>query len=200
MNDTQLVQNFLDGDHEAFNKLVGRWQGPIHRFAFRYFGCADDASEITQQTFIRAYHKLDTLDEPSRFSSWIYRIANNLCLDELKRAGRRKSRSLEVLKKATGTSRAGSVKQDDGTTGNGERDLLRNEAVVLLHKALLQLPVEQRVVVIMKEYEGLKFREIAEILDEPENTIKSRMYYGLSSLRATFKKWNINREVFDYDA
>ncbi|HBX66585.1 MAG TPA: RNA polymerase sigma factor, partial [Balneolaceae bacterium] len=60
-------------------------------------------------------------------------------------------------------------------------------------------PVDQRVVVIMKEYEGLTFREIAGILDEPENTVKSRLYYGLSALKKTFDSWNINKEVFDYE-
>jgi len=80
-----------------------------------------------------------------------------------------------------------------------DSQLIRSEAVVLLHKALLQLPTEQRIVVIMKEYEGLTFREIAEILEESENTIKSRLYYGLRGLKKTFDSWNINKEVFSYD-
>ena len=78
-------------------------------------------------------------------------------------------------------------------------NVLRNEGLVLLHKALLQLPNDQRVVVIMKEYEGLTFPEIAEILDEPINTVKSRMYYGLRALKKTFDSWNINKEVFNYE-
>lgn len=189
MEDTQLVQKFRGGDHEAFNKLVIRWQQRIHHFAYRYFANADDAAEITQKTFIKAYQKLHTLDDVNKFSSWLYRIANNLCLDELKRAGRKRSTSLEALKSAPQSELSASA--DD--------KLLRNEALVLLHKALLQLPVEQRMVVIMKEYEGLLFREIADILDEPENTVKSRLYYGLRSLKETFNSWNINKEVFDYE-
>ena len=189
MEDAQLVQDFLGGNHQAFNVLIKRWQDKIHHFAYRYFASSDDAAEITQKTFIKAYQKLNTLDDAAKFGSWLYRIANNLCLDELKRAGRKRATSLEALKTAPQTEVASSA----------DEKLVRNEALVLLHKALLQLPTDQRMVVIMKEYEGLTFREIAEILDESENTVKSRMYYGLRTLKKTFDSWNINQEVFNYD-
>lgn len=189
MEDAKLVQDFLGGNHQAFNKLIGKWQDRIHHFAYRYFANNDDAAEITQKTFIKAYQKLNTLDDAGKFGSWLYRIANNLCLDELKRVGRKRSTSLEALKTAPQTE----------TESAADSALLRNEALVLLHKALLQLPNEQRMVVIMKEYEGLTFREIAEILDESENTVKSRLYYGLRALKKTFDSWNINKEVFSYD-
>ena len=189
MEDAQLVQDFLGGNHQAFNKLISRWQDRIHNFAYRYFANYDDAAEITQKTFIKAYQKLGTLDDAQKFGSWLYRIANNLCLDELKRVGRKRSTSLEVLKTAPQTE----------TESPADSKLMRNEAMVLLHKALLRLPNEQRMVVIMKEYEGLTFREIAEILNESENTIKSRLYYGLRALKKTFDSWNINKEVFNYD-
>lgn len=189
MEDAKLVQDFLGGNHQAFNKLIGRWQDRIHHFAYRYFANNDDAAEITQKTFIKAYQKLNTLEDAGKFGSWLYRIANNLCLDELKRVGRKRSTSLEALKTAPQSE----------TERAADSALMRNEAIVLLHKALLLLPNEQRMVVIMKEYEGLTFREIAEILDESENTIKSRLYYGLRALRKTFDSWNINKEVFSYD-
>lgn len=189
MEDARLVEDFLGGNHQAFNVLVSRWQGKIHHFAYRYFACSDDAAEITQKTFIKAYQKLDTLDDAQKFSSWLYRIANNLCLDELKRVGRKRATSYEALK----------VAPQSETTTSADSEVLRNEGLVLLHKALLQLPNEQRVIVIMKEYEGLTFPEIAEVLDEPINTVKSRMYYGLKALKKTFDAWNINKEVITYD-
>jgi RNA polymerase sigma-70 factor (ECF subfamily) len=189
MDDAQLVQDFLGGNHQAFNKLIARWQDRIHNFAYRYFASNDDAAEITQKTFIKAYQKMNTLEDAQKFGSWLYRIANNLCLDELKRVGRKRSTSLEALKSAPQTE----------TESPADARLIRNEAMVLLHKALLQLPGEQRMVVIMKEYEGLTFREIAEILNESENTIKSRLYYGLRALKKTFDAWNINKEVFNYE-
>jgi len=96
MDDQSLVRRVQEGDQAAFTELVGRWQNKIHRFAYGFLADADDAGEITQKTFIKAYQKMDTLDDRGKFSSWIYRVANNLCLDELKRAGRRKSTPLEL--------------------------------------------------------------------------------------------------------
>lgn len=190
MTDAQLIENFRNGDLEAFNRLVDRWQQRIHRFAYRFFASHDEASEITQKTFIKAYKKIDTLDDPGKFSAWIYRIANNLCLDETRRAGRRRSAPMEAL------SRHPIAETIDA---NPDRQIQRDELESILQLALKQLPVEQRIVVIMKEYEGLKFREIAEILDEPESTIKSRLYYGLKKLRTLFEQWNIELEALRYE-
>lgn len=190
MNDAKLVKAFRQGDINAFNELVERWQERIHRFAYRYFSSHDDAMEITQKTFIKAYRKLDTLEDVDKFSSWLYRIANNLCLDELKRAGRRKSSPMEAL---------GKHPVAKGIADNPDRPIQQQELGSILQHALNQLPAEQRIVVVMKEYEGLKFREIADILEEPENTVKSRMYYGLTSLRNIFEQWNIEMEALHYE-
>jgi RNA polymerase sigma-70 factor (ECF subfamily) len=190
MTDAKLVENFRNGDIEAFNRLVNRWQQRIHRFAYRYFSSHDEATEITQKTFIRAYKKLNTLEDTEKFSAWIYRIANNLCLDETKRAGRRRSASMEALPNHPVA---------ESLAANPDRHVQQSELGSILQIALNQLPAEQRIVVIMKEYEGLKFREIADILDEPENTVKSRMYYGLKKLRQLFEQWNIKLEALRYE-
>ncbi|MDZ7716609.1 MAG: RNA polymerase sigma factor [Balneolaceae bacterium] len=190
MNDAQLVEEFRDGNMDAFNTIVDKWQQRIHRFAYRYFSSHDDAMEITQRTFIKAYKKLHTLDDTQKFSSWIYRIANNLCLDELKRAGRTRSATMEAV---SNHPVAKSIAE------NPDRSIQQEELGSILRLALHQLPPEQRIVIIMKEYEGLKFREIAEILEEPENTVKSRMYYGLSSLRKIFEQWNLEMEALYHE-
>lgn len=186
MDDAQLVKEFRNGNIEAFNSLVEEWQQRIHRLAYRYFSSHDEAMEITQKTFIKAYKKLHTLEEAEKFSSWIYRIANNLCLDEMNRAGRRRSKPMEALEQPP---------EATGMLDCPDRSIQQSELGSILQQALDRLPPEQRIVVIMKEYEGLKFREIAEILEEPENTVKSRMYYGLTSLRKIFEKWNIEMEA-----
>lgn len=189
MDDSTLVKMVQKGDTGAFSLLVERWHSRIHRFAYRFFADNDDASEITQKTFINVYQKVDHLREPANFSPWIYRVANNLCLDELKRAGRRKSSPLEAW-----------VEQAAETTNDTPAgELEAKDLGEWIQKALLMLPDEQRTVIILKEFEGLKFREIAEILEEPENTIKSRMYYGLKALRRILKQWNIQNEYLNDD-
>ena len=82
---------------------------------------------------------------------------------------------------------------------NPDQQVQQNDLESILQLALKQIPAEQRIVVIMKEYEGLKFREIADILDEPENTVKSRLYYGLKKLRTLFEQWNIELEALRYE-
>lgn len=189
MDDSTLVKKVQQGDMTAFNLLIERWHSKIHRFAYRFFADDDEANEITQKTFIKVYQKVNHLNEPGNFSPWIYRVANNLCLDELKRAGRRKSSPLEAW-----------VEQASESDHNSPAEVLETKELgEWIQKALLTLPDEQRVVVILKEYEGLKFREIADILEEPVNTVKSRMYYGLKALRRVLKQWNIQNEYLNHD-
>jgi len=189
MQDVQLVRDFRNGDTVAFNKLVSRWQHKIHRFVYRYFADNDEAREITQKTFIKVYHRIDTLDDEHKFSSWIYRIATNLCLDELKRAGRRRSVKLDEW-----------IETKEFTELHTPHSKLeRKEMQHILQKALQAIPKEQRTVIILKEFEKLTFREISEVLEEPENTVKSRMYYGLKALRKIFNAWNINSEMMNYE-
>lgn len=189
MDDAQLIEHYRNGNKDAFNDLVYRWQERIHRFAYRYFADNDEASDITQKTFIKAYYRLDTLKDTGKFSSWIYRIANNICIDETRRNGSKNRDSPEN-------------RIENGqlvTDKTPETRLEKNDMEIWMQKALLAIPDDQRTVVILKEYEGLKFREIAEILQESENTVKSRMYYGLKSLRKVFRKWNIEKEALYYE-
>lgn len=178
--DITVLEEIRRGNSSAFNTLVEQWQDSIHSFSYRFFYDTDDAKEITQKTFIRVYQNLDQLDDPGKFSSWIYRIAKNLCLDELKRAGRQKSSSLELDKTERLHTDSPLAKMETKELGEW------------IQKALLAIPYEQRVVIIMKEYEELTFKEIAEILDEPESTVKSRLYYGFKKLREILNSWNIN--------
>lgn len=182
-----LVKRFQNGDTTAFNLLVERWQDKIHRFVYRYLPDIDEANEITQKTFIKAYQRIDTLEEARKFSPWIYKVANNLCLDELKRAGRKRAVPLELNR----------FEQKSNKTP--VTDFENKELADLLNRALMQLPDEQRSVVILKQYEDLTFREIAEILEEPENTIKSRMYYGLKAMRNTLTNWNIETDYLNHE-
>lgn len=183
MSDQSLIAQVLEGQAHAFNMLVYRWQRKIYNFAYRYTMDRDAAGDIAQQTFIRAFKNLPQLKDPAAFAPWLYQITVNLCKDHLKK---KKNRflSLEALQEKH---------QESGMPlpqelHSAERDspdhaLQRCETVDRVQRALTQIPAEQREVVILKQFQGLKFSEIAEILDLPVNTVKSRMYYGLSAIR-----------------
>lgn len=192
MTDAQLIEKFLSGDISAFNTLVWRWEKPIYNFAYRFLGDAETSKDVTQKVFIRLYKNLSKLKDRSKFSSWIYQIAANLCRDELKSLKRKRTLSIETI-----SDTHNNLPEDVNYQPDEEVNQLQLRA--LIKEALQSIPEEQRIVIIMKEYQGLKFIEIAEALGEPLNTVKSRMYYGLNALRKVFKSWNINQEALQYE-
>ena len=200
MTDLQLINRIVEGDGSLFNTLVWQWEKQIYNFAYRYLGDKELARDITQKTFIRVYKNLKKLRDPTKFSSWIYQIASNLCKDELKRLSRRDFVSIDKIhenNEENGNRIPDQLKESD----QYQLDVEMNQKQIgnIVQEALKQLPEEQRIVIIMKEYQGLKFKEIAEALNQPINTIKSRMYYGLNGLRKIFEQWQINEEVLNYE-
>lgn len=193
-DDRPLVESAIRGELSAFNQLMRSWHKRIFNFAYRYLSDYDEASEVTQQTFIKAYGAIGTLKDPGRFRAWLYIIASNGCRAHSRRAGRHATESMH----AGGPGEVAAWERL-AASENPEKQLLSRDWEKLLKRALAQIPEEQRLVIIMKEYEGLTFHEIAEVLSESENTVKSRMYYGLKALRKVLTKWNITKEAIQYE-
>lgn len=199
MTDDQLIEKFLSGDIQAFNTLVWKWEKNLYNFVLRYIGNREDAKDICQKTFIRVYRKVNKLRDTTKFSTWLYQIAVNICRDELKRRGRRDYVSLdEIVDRGNGLLATAMDSQSDPVEHpemlTDQRDLRE-----LINRVLQSIPEEQRIVIIMKEYQGLKFTEIAEVLETSVNTTKSRMYYGLTAMRKILKKWKISEEILGYE-
>ena len=199
MEDSRLIMEFIDGDVQAFNVLVNRWQNRIFNFVFKVLGKREDAKDITQKTFIKVYKNLRKLKDSKKFSAWIHQIAMNLCRDEMRK--NKRSPTISIHEKIRTSSGEEMELQDFLSDGSNELldDLHQGEVVEIIRRGLNMIPQEQRVVIILKEYQGLKFREISEILQEPLNTIKSRMYYGLNALRKALAELEIDKEVFQYE-
>lgn len=189
-----LIIKAIQGDDRAQGKLVSLWYKRIYNFSFKYFADHDLAMEIGQKTFISMYKNIARLQSPDKFKSWLYRIVTNYCHEE---ARRRKRNGTDT--QTDSENDEVKTKEVQGYYYNPEKQFKRNELSELLLEALNTLSVEQKEVVIMKEYEGLKFKEIAEILELSENTVKSRLYYGLTSLRKTLVSRNITKETVDYE-
>ena len=199
MEDSELILKYLDGDVQAFNVLVNRWQVKLYNFAFKLLGRREDAKDVTQKAFIRAYKGLRKLKDPAKFSPWIYQITMNLCRDEMRIQRRLPSLSLhDTIRTSNGEEvELQEFLSDDSESADDA--LYQGEVAEIIRKGLKMIPEEQRIVIIMKEYQGLKFREISEILQEPLNTVKSRMYYGLNALRKALSSLEIDKEVFQYE-
>ena len=180
-----LVAKSQKGDNHAFGKLVGLWFKRIYNVAWRYFGDHDLAMEVTQRTFIAVYNNLHGLKEVKLFKNWLYKVALNQCHEEERRRKKKTWFSLFHSNEA---------RQMEEINFQPEREFQQKETEEIMGNILKTLPEEQKVVIIMKEYEGMKFREIAEALGISENTAKSRLYYGLKSLRKTIENSGLNLE------
>jgi len=175
LSDTQIIERTLGGEPEAFNFLVRRWERQIYGLTLRMLGRDEDAKDATQETFLSAYRNLPKFRGEAKFSSWIYRIALNICNTRL-RSRSKVTFSLEEEREATGFEL---TDESVDLAGN----LQQKQVATQVRRALGGLPPEMRQVIVMKEYEGLKFSEIAEILGIPISTVKTRMYTGLAELR-----------------
>jgi RNA polymerase sigma-70 factor (ECF subfamily) len=176
LSDEELVAAVQAGELSAFDELVRRWDRRIQGAAYRILGSEDESRDVAQEAFLKAYRGLGTFKQEARFSSWLYQIALNLCRDRLRRRRGRMLVSLEALNEEGEAVPVG--KGPSALEIVEARDLSRTVA-----KAMEQLPEEQREVIVLKEYEGLTFLEIAEVLGLPVSTVKTRLYRGLGQLR-----------------
>jgi RNA polymerase sigma factor (sigma-70 family) len=198
MHSDSLIIRAKQGDQNAQGKLVQLWYKRIYNFGYKFFLDHDLAMEVTQKTFISMCRNLAGLQDSARFKSWLYKIAVNYCREEARKNKSSRALSFDVVWNSDAEESPkweGSGQRHD----NPQRQLEQVELSDILQDALLELNEEQREVVIMKEYEGLKFREIAEVLNISENTVKSRMYYGLDGLKKILEKKNINKDTIGYE-
>ncbi|MGK7389014.1 MAG: RNA polymerase sigma factor [Candidatus Cyclobacteriaceae bacterium M2_1C_046] len=182
------------GDQNASGKLVNLWYKRIYNYSLKYIGNHDLAMEVTQKTFINMYRKISQLEDIDKFKPWLYRIAANACHEEYRQNSRINSLFIETENENR------EERIDFVESPVVEAQLQQNDLNKLIQHALQELSVEQREVIIMKEYEGLKFLEIAEILDVSENTVKSRLYYALSHLKQFLADRQLTKENLYYES
>jgi len=185
MSDEELVARSRGGDLDSFNQLVLRWERPIYALAYRVIGREEDARDVTQETFLRAFRALSGFKGQAKFSSWLYRITLNLCRDWIRRE--RRTPIAQVPEGVDLIELAG-----ESTPSETVEDLVsRKQLGLAVAKAMALIPDEQRTAIILKEYHGLTFQEIADLLDCPLSTVKTRLYQGLTVLRRHLQEANV---------
>ena len=171
VEDRDLIAKARKGDVEAYNLLVSRWEKRVYNYLLRITANREDALDLTQDVFLKAYQNLRKLDDPGRFAPWLYRIAHNEAYSMFRK--RRPETDVEGLEpQGTGA----------GITVGGS-SVFPIELSLAVASALERLSPEQRESVVLKIYQGFKFEEMAEILDCPVSTIKSRLYTALELLK-----------------
>ncbi|NLY50156.1 MAG: sigma-70 family RNA polymerase sigma factor [Firmicutes bacterium] len=186
--DEALVRQSRQGSEEAFRLLVERYQAKIYNLAYRLLGNPEDASDLTQEVFCRVYVKLPAFRGEASLSTWVYRIANNLCLDELRRRGRRPQVSLDA-------SLSGEQPPREVTSSDpGPAELsLRRASLARLQELIAALPLEQKTAVVLRDIQGLSYEEMAQVLGCSLGTVKSRLNRARRTLR---DKLRAERELF----
>ena len=176
-SDEELVTLSQGGDLDSFNQLVLRWERPIYALAYRVIGREEDARDVAQETFLRAFRALKGFKGQAKFSSWLYRITLNLCRDWIRRERRapvaQAPEGIDIIELAGEATPTESIEELVG----------RRQLGRAVSKAMALLPEDQRTAIILKEYHGLTFQEIADLLDCPLSTVKTRLYQGLSVVR-----------------
>jgi RNA polymerase sigma-70 factor (ECF subfamily) len=185
--DEELVSRSARGDHDSFNELVVRWQRPIFALAYRVIGHEEDARDVCQETFLRAFRGIKGFKGQAKFSSWLYRITINLCYDKNRRAQRsplsKVSDNIDVLDLAPAEVAGNSLEDQVGWRELGSE----------VSRAMMVISPEQRTAIVLKEYQGLTFREIADLQGCPVSTVKTRVYQGLTRLRQELESRGIDR-------
>src|SRR5215213_1134211 len=175
--DEELVARSRGGDTDSFNQLVLRWERPIYALAYRVIGREEDARDVCQETFLRAFRALPGFKGQAKFSSWLYRIALNLCRDWIRR--QRRAPTVQIPEGVD----IGELIAERGPVESIEDLVGRRQLSAVVEQAMALLPEEQRTAIILKEYHGMTFQEIADLQACPLSTVKTRLYQGLAVLR-----------------
>jgi RNA polymerase sigma-70 factor (ECF subfamily) len=180
---------YQDGDRAAFAQLVRRHQTALYNFAFRQVRVQSVAEDVVQEVFVRVVQNAADFKHEARFTTWVYTITRNLCIDHLRKRALRKHPSLDEGTRGEEGEGPTLGEQTADPHASVEREATGTELKERIARAVDKLPDEQREVFLMREIANLPFKEIAEITNVPENTVKSRMRYALERLQEALAEY-----------
>ncbi|MFI2859258.1 RNA polymerase sigma factor SigW [Paenibacillus sp. JSM ZJ436] len=177
--DVRLAKLARKGDQRAFAELLELYKDKIFHLAYRMLYNRHEAEDVVQETFLRVYKNLDRYDEKQKFSTWVYRIATNLCIDRLRK--RKPSYSLDAeMSEQEGTDGYSMLPSQDPSV---ESEVLLSETQQIIHQAMATLPAKYKSIMILRYIQDLSLQEISDVLDLPVTTIKTRVHRGREFLR-----------------
>jgi RNA polymerase sigma-70 factor, ECF subfamily len=182
-SDELIVERALTGDAEAFGEIVRRWERRIFALTYGMLGREEDARDATQETFLAAFRNLRGFRGEAKVSSWLHRIAVNQCITRQRRTKVRGESALEDEQERQASTFTSPLSFSPARVAEGRQQTMA------VRRAINSLPIELRQVVVMKEFEELTFREIADALDLPLSTVKSRLYTALKQLQMRLQKF-----------
>ena len=188
MTDEQLVALTQEGNLQAFNNLTSRWQASIYRFVLRVLGNQEDARDVCQEALLKAYVNIGRLRNGRKFKAWLHHIALNLCRDRFRSATARAD--IRTFEEEGFDEKRLAAEHALGRSP--EAHATQNSLLRVLGDVFHQIPVEQRTALLLREYHGFTSEEIGEITGVPAATVRTRIFYGLRSIRKQLDRRGIN--------
>lgn len=193
--DQRLMNAYKKGDAKAFERLLARHKKAIYNFCLRMLGDRSAAEDALQEVFLRVVRSAKDWESQAKFTTWLYTIARNHCIDAIRKAGYRKTASLDQTldpNEEAGGTLGDRVSDEESVTPDrgAESSRLREK----LASAIASLSEDQREVFVMREYAGMPFKDIASVVGVPENTVKSRMRYALEHLRSHLARQGVRAD------
>jgi RNA polymerase sigma-70 factor (ECF subfamily) len=185
MEAEEAIRRFLRGDEEAFTGLVRQWETRVYNLAWRLLGNREDAQDAAQETFVSVYRALKDLRDPASFPSWLYRIALNHCRAQWR------SRGHDMPVEIPACDAPDSERGAHNPVAPGIDASTLVEAKDLIRKSLFGLSEEHRTAVVLKEYVGLSLEELAQVMECPLSTAKSRLYHGLRGVQRNLRRLGV---------
>lgn len=181
-----------DGDVQAFNMLAQRWEGSLYQYVRRSVGNPDEARDLCQEALTKAYQNIERLRDGDKFKSWVHHIALNLCRDRFRtQKARTELRSLDDV-----TVDELELASSEGRLESPDTTAVRGQLADLMAESLSLLPPDQKNAIMLREYHGFTSQEIAEITGVPSATVRTRIFYGLKSLRRALEERGVTSDAF----
>ncbi|MCK2020701.1 RNA polymerase sigma factor SigW [Peribacillus frigoritolerans] len=175
----ERINQVLKGDHNAFGEIVEIYKDKVFQICFRMLGNRQEAEDLAQEAFVRAYVNIRSFNITMKFSTWLYRIATNLCIDRL----RKKKPDCYLDAEVAGTEGLNMYSQIASDMAKPEEEVESLELQETIQVEIMKLPEKYRSVIVLKYIEELSLKEISEILDLPVGTVKTRIHRGREALR-----------------
>lgn len=190
VSDEELLRRFCEGDGDAFEALMSRYERPLYNFIARSVRRRDLAEELLQDVFMKVVQRSADFKGSSKLSTWLYTIARNLCIDHSRKMVFRRHKSLDSPGRPGKDDEGPSlVERTAADSLTADRQAIANDLSVRITAAVEELPEEQREVFLMRQLQGMAFKDIADVVGVPENTVKSRMRYALERLQRALEEY-----------
>ena len=178
-----LLDRLRAGEAGAYRELMRRYERRVFAFCYGFLRDEDETMDAVQDTFVKVFRKLETFRGEAQLSTWIFRIARNLCIDKCRRKARVPMDEFDETRDHAPDPLGGPLLVGEGSTNNPGRDVLRAELRSVILEAVDDLSEAHREIVLLREVEGLAYSEIAEVLEVPIGTVMSRLYHARKNLQ-----------------